>query len=110
LYENAKRQEQQAQYIHVQAGRSYAQAVRSNNEQAQNALEESTISQMLMKITVKLDQQESLNRTILARVTKLEHEARGELSLTDKTCGGILTVLERYVNGRLQKRQELNYS
>jgi hypothetical protein len=65
LCENAKRQERQAQYTHVQAGRSYAQAVSSNNEQAQDVLEESTISHMLLKIMAKLDQQESLNRTIL---------------------------------------------
>jgi hypothetical protein len=34
------------------------QAARSNDEQAQNVLEESTISQMLMNIMAKLEQQE----------------------------------------------------
>jgi hypothetical protein len=41
LCENAKRQ---AQYALIQAGRSYAQKVRSNNEQAQDILQEDTIS------------------------------------------------------------------
>jgi hypothetical protein len=59
LRENAKRQEHQAQCAHVQAGRSYAQAVRSNNGQAQDVLDEGTISQMLLKVVAKLDQQES---------------------------------------------------
>jgi hypothetical protein len=53
LCENAKGQEHQVQYTHVQAGRSYMQAVRSNHEQAQNVLEESTIRQMLLKIMAK---------------------------------------------------------
>jgi hypothetical protein len=76
LCENAKGHEYQEQYAHVQAGRSYAQAVRSNNEQAQGILlDEGTISQMLLKIMAKLDQQESLNRMILERVTKLENES-----------------------------------
>jgi 16S rRNA C1402 (ribose-2'-O) methylase RsmI len=57
LHENAKRQEHQTQYTHVQAGRSYAQATRSNSEQAQN-VQECAISQMLLKIMAKLQQQE----------------------------------------------------
>jgi hypothetical protein len=76
LCENAKRQEHQVQYAHVQAGRSYTQAVSSINEQAQDTLDDGTISQMLLKIMAKLDQQESLNRTILKRVTKLENESK----------------------------------
>jgi hypothetical protein len=76
LCENAKREEWQAQYIHVQADRSSAQAVRSNNGQAQNAIEEGSNSQLLLKIMAELDQQESLNRTILDRVTKLENDSK----------------------------------
>jgi hypothetical protein len=45
LCENAKRFEQQDQYIYVQTDRSYAQAGRINNEEAQNVEEdEGTIS------------------------------------------------------------------
>jgi hypothetical protein len=40
---------------HVQAGRSYAQAARSNNGQAQDILDEGTISQMLLKIMAEPD-------------------------------------------------------
>jgi hypothetical protein len=76
LCENARRQEHQAQYAHVQAGKSCVQAVRCNNAQAQDISEEGTISQMLLKIMAKLDQQESLNHTILERVTKVENESK----------------------------------
>jgi hypothetical protein len=60
------------QYAHVQAGKSYAQAVRSNDGQQQNVLEEGTISQIMGK----LDQQESLKRIIPERVTKLALQRR----------------------------------
>jgi hypothetical protein len=70
LCENANIQEHQAQYTHSQAGRSYAQVVRSNSEQAENILEESAISQMLLKIMAKLDQQENLNWIILENNSK----------------------------------------
>jgi hypothetical protein len=62
--------------MHVQAGRSNAQAARSNNEEAQNIEEESTISHMLLKIMAKLEQQESLNKTIVERVTELENDSK----------------------------------
>jgi hypothetical protein len=45
-------------------------AARSNSEEAQNIQEESTISQMLLKIMAKLEQQESLNQTILENDSK----------------------------------------
>jgi hypothetical protein len=77
-----------AKRTHVQAGRSYAQAVRSNNEQAQDILEESTFSQMLLKIMGKLDQQEGLNRTILERVTKLENDSKRRAISTRQNQGG----------------------
>jgi short subunit fatty acids transporter len=81
LCENAKSQERQA-------GRSYAQAVSSNNEQAQDVLEESTFSQTLLKIMTKLDQQEGLNRAILERVTKLENDSKWRAISNSKTNGG----------------------
>jgi hypothetical protein len=68
LYENANRQEHQAQYAHVQAGRSYAQA--------QDVLDEGTISQMLLKIMANRDQMKNLNRIILERTTKLENDSK----------------------------------
>jgi hypothetical protein len=98
---------------HVQAGRCHAQAVRRNNEQAQNALQERTISQALLKIMVKLDQQESLNRTILDRVTKLEHDSkRRAIANSQKQWGsaaktpGAATIPRRTENRRVswQKR------
>jgi hypothetical protein len=52
------------------------QAARSNTEQTQNVLEENTNSQMLQKIMAKLEQQESLNRAILERVTRLENDSK----------------------------------
>jgi hypothetical protein len=75
MCENAKRQECQVQCTHKQERRSYTQAI-SNNAQEQDVSEEGTITQMLLKIMAKLDQQESLNHTILERVTKLENKSK----------------------------------
>jgi hypothetical protein len=50
---------------------------------------------MLLKIIAELDQQESLNQTILERVTKLENESkRRAIPNRRKPMGRMLRVLE----------------